>query len=135
MDRNLIYAQGWHEKWISPGMRLILLLAAAIGMACAAARPVSAESDFSALPDPTRPIAAGESDDVRVRGLTSIRITSRGRQAVIDGRTVTIGDTVAGGVIQDIRPDEVILKDGGRVSTLRLMPELKRNAPQRNTGR
>jgi len=135
MDRNLTYAQGWHEKWMSSSMRLILLFAAVVWMACASARPAAAESDISALPDPTRPITAGESDEVRVRGLTSIRITSRGRQAVIDGRTVTIGDTVAGGVIRDIRPDEVILKDGDRVSTLRLMPELKRNAPQRNTAK
>lgn len=116
-------------------MRLILLLIAVAWMACASAWPALAESDFSALPDPTRPITAGESDEVRVRGLTSIRITSRGRHAVIDGKTVSIGDTVAGGVIQDIRPDEVILKDGVRVSTLRLMPELKRNASQRNTGK
>jgi len=104
------------------------------GITCLPAREAWAETDLSALPDPTRPIAAGETDETRGRGLTSIRITSRGHYAVIDGRTVTVGDTVAGGVIQEIRPDEVILK-GTRVATLRLMPELKRNLPPRSSGK
>ena len=116
-------------------MRLTLLWTAAILTGLTVGRCVVAETDLSTLPDPTRPAAAGESVDVRPRGLTSIRISARERNAVIDGRTVSVGDTVGGGVVQDIRPDEVLIRRGDHVSALRLMPELKRNAPQGKTGK
>lgn len=94
-----------------------------------------AESDLSTLPDPTRPAAVGESEAVRSRGLTSIRISEHRRHAVIDGQTVSVGDAVSGGVVQDIRPDEVLIRRGDAVSALRLMPELKRNASKGNSGK
>ena len=95
----------------------------------------AAETDLSTLPDPTRPAAAGESEDVHPRGLTAIRITARQRYAVIDGQTVSVGDTAAGSVVQAIRPDKVLIRRGDQVSTLRLMPELKHKVPQGNTGK
>jgi len=110
-------------------MRLILLWTAAVLTGLTVGRWAVAETDLSTLPDPTRPAAVGESVDVRPRGLTSIRISAHQRHAVIDGRTVSVGDAVSGGVVQDIRPDEVLIRHGDRVSALRLMPELKRNAP------
>ena len=98
-------------------------------------RGVAAELDLSTLPDPTRPLSVGESEEVHSRGLTSIRITTRQRSAVIDGRSVSVGDTASGGVVQDIRPDEVQIKRRDGVTTLRLMPELKRQAPQGSTAK
>ena len=116
-------------------MRLILLWIAAASAGIAAAGPALAGADLATLPDPTRPAAAGASEDVRPRGLTAIRITAHGRSAVIDGKVVSVGDAIHGGVVQDIRPDEVLVRTGDRVSTLRLVPDLKRNAPQRNNGK
>jgi len=116
-------------------MRLTLLWIVVVWTGLTVGQWVAAETDLSTLPDPTRPAAVGESADVRPRGLTSIRITARQRTAVINGRTVTVGDTVSGGVVQDIRPDEILIRRGDSVSTLRLMPELKRNAPQGNSGK
>ena len=105
-------------------MRLnILLIAVVVGLVSGGR--VFAESDVSVLPDPTRPAGVGDMEGVRTRGLTEIRITAHGRSAVIDGRTVSIGDSVNGAVVRDIRPDEVILGRGGQLSTLRLMPQLK----------
>lgn len=116
-------------------MRLTLLRTAVLLTGLTLGQCVVAETDLSTLPDPTRPAAVGESADVRSRGLTSIRITVRHRNAVIDGKTVTVGDAASGGVVQDIRPDEVLIRRGDHVSALRLMPELKRTAPQGKTGK
>ena len=113
-------------------MRLTLLWIPVVWAGLTIGQWAIAETDLSTLPDPTRPVAVGESENVRNRGLTSIRINARQRTAVIDGRTVSVGDAVSGGVVQDIRPDEVLIRRGDKVSTLRLMPELKRNAPQGN---
>jgi MSHA biogenesis protein MshK len=105
-------------------MRLNLLLIAA-ALCLASGSRVSAESDLSVLPDPTRPAGVSDVESIRNRGLTEIRITPHNRSAVIDGRTVRIGDTVNGAVVSDIRPDEVVLKRGEQLSTMRLMPQLK----------
>lgn len=106
-------------------MRLnILLIAFSIGLLPGSR--VFAESGGSYLPDPTRPAGVGDMENVRTQGLTAIRITTVSRYAVIDGKTVSVGDVVDGGVVSDIRPEEVILKRGAQFSTLRLMPELKK---------
>lgn len=123
MDWYLAYA--WHNIWIPSAMRLnILLIAVAVSLVSGSR--VLAESEISALPDPTRPAGVGDMESVRTRGLTEIRITPHDRSAVIDGRTIRIGDTVNGAVVNDIRPDEVVLKRGEQLSTLRLMPQLKK---------
>lgn len=117
-------------------MRLTLLLwVTAVWTGLSVGQWAVAETDLSTLPDPTRPASVGEPEGVRSRGLTSIRITARQRFAVIDGRTVSVGDAISGGVVQDIRPEEVLIRRGDSVSALRLMPELKRNAPQGKTGK
>jgi hypothetical protein len=116
-------------------MRLTPMWIAVIWTGLAVGPWAVAETDLSLLPDPTRPATVGEAEGVRSSGLTSIRITARQRHAVIDGRTVSVGDAVRGGVVQDIRPEEVLIKRGDRVSALRLMPDLKRNVPQGKTGK
>jgi hypothetical protein len=106
---------------------IISIVAAWVGLAVC--QISGAATDISGLPDPTRPAAAGESEAVANRGLSAIRITPRQRFAVIDGRTVSVGDSVPGGVVQDIRQDEVTIKSGERVTRMRLVPSLKRATP------
>lgn len=79
-------------------------------------------SDLGDLPDPTRP--SGAATGGGASGLTSILVKPGRKQAVIHGRTVTIGDRVDDAVVVDIRPYEVILKRGGRESRMRLVPRL-----------
>jgi MSHA biogenesis protein MshK len=85
------------------------------------ALPVLA-ADLADLPDPTRP--SGGASVGGASGVTSILITPRRKQAVINGRTVAVGDRVGDAVVVDIQPYEVILNRGGRESRMRLVPRL-----------
>lgn len=135
MDRHLVHGLAQFLDIIRNMRTILLLMTAAAWAGFLSAGPVQAEADLSLLPDPTRPVGVGEMEGVRSRGLTAIRITSRDRRAVIDGRTVGVGDSVNGAVVRDIRPEEVILQNGDRVSTMRLSPEIKRNAQPRDAGK
>jgi hypothetical protein len=83
------------------------------------------------LPDPTRPanysvrLAASEelpqqfiNWDVR-----AIRTAESGRNAVVNGRLVKIGDEIDTARIVDITPDSVVLDYDRRQLVLRLLPE------------
>jgi hypothetical protein len=56
--------------------------------------------------------------------LQSTFISTSQRRAVISGKTYTVGDKFGGGVIADIQPYEVVLKQAGRETRLRLLPKL-----------
>lgn len=99
-----------------------LLRIPAVALALFAAVGVARASDLGDLPDPTHP--SGAATGGGVSGLTSILVKPGRKQAVIHGRTVTIGDRVDGAVVVDIRPYEVILKREGRESRMRLVPRL-----------
>lgn len=75
------------------------------------------------LPDPTRPRDAGATNGAPT-GVQSILISPRRKVAVVQGRSVTIGDRVGDAEVVDIRPYEVILRRAGRETSLRLVPRL-----------
>lgn len=81
-----------------------------------------------ALSDPTQPADYGApaSGGVARAGpvLQSTFVAPDRKRAVIDGRSVGVGDTVNGARVVDIRPYEVVLRQGGRETSLRLMPQL-----------
>lgn len=105
--------------------RVVTLLAAGFFAAGALAM------ESGDLPDPTNPGgpagAGGPSS-----GVQSILITPRGKQAVIHGRTVSVGDRVGDAVVVDILPYEVILNRGGHETRMRLVPRLEK---QKTEGR
>lgn len=94
----------------------------------AATISTAAADDFAGLVDPTQPMfgaaAAAAAQRSAGSGLQSTFISAGQRRAVINGRTYRTGDKYAGGVITDIQPYEVILKQAGRETRLRLMPKL-----------
>lgn len=76
------------------------------------------------LPDPTNPAGQMATRSAPVRGVQSILITPQRKQAVINGRSLAVGDRVNNAVIVDIQPYEVILKRGGVETRMRLVPRL-----------
>jgi hypothetical protein len=96
---------------------LLVVTGLMAGMAVAA--------DLGDLPDPTNP-AGGASAGTASSGVQSILISPRGKQAMIHGRTLGVGDRVGEAVIVDIQPFEVILKRGGRETRMRLVPRLEK---------
>jgi hypothetical protein len=85
------------------------------------------------LVDPTRPMGAVTSSSprgyTRPTGpvLQSTMVSAKRRIAVISGRRYTVGDKVGSAEIVEIRSYEVVLKRGGRISYLRLMPALTKD--------
>ena len=89
----------------------------------AAVSAAGAADPFANLPDPTRP-SGWQGGGGGSTGVQSILISPQRKVAVVNGRTVSIGDRVGDAVVVDIRPYEVILSRGGRESRLRLVPRL-----------
>lgn len=98
----------------------------AIGMGVVAV--TQASDALSGLPDPTRPsyvsVAAGAKAERTGPVLQSTFISVSQRRAVISGRSYKVGDKFGGGVITDIQPYEVVWKQAGRETRLRLLPRL-----------
>jgi len=94
----------------------------AVGIAVLFLAGLAVAGDLDGLPDPTRPPGAGPA----ASGVQSILISPRGKQAVVHGRTVGVGDRVGDAVIVDIQPYEVILHRGGNESRMRLVPRLEK---------
>lgn len=88
----------------------------------------------SALSDPTQPadyspsVAGGGVAVERPRGpvLQSTFVAPGRKRAVIDGKAVGVGDKVHDAHVVDIRSYEVVLRQGSRETSLRLMPQLIR---------
>jgi len=96
-----------------------------MGLGLASALPARAADVFDSLPDPTRPASAsGESAPSVVQGLVlqSVLIAPQRRLAVINGRTLAIGERFDGVTVIDIQPHEVVLKRASGELTLRLVP-------------
>lgn len=98
----------------------------AIGMTMAAS--AQASDGLSGLPDPTRPSYVRATAGARAQWsgpvLQSTFISVSQRRAVISGRSYHVGDKFSGGIITDIQPYEVLLKQAGRETRLRLLPRL-----------
>lgn len=58
--------------------------------------------------------------------LQSTLVSPQRRLAVISGKQVRVGDTVNGAVVTEISQFEVRLRQGGRETTLRLLPKLNK---------
>jgi hypothetical protein len=56
--------------------------------------------------------------------LQSTFVSASQRRAVINGRTYRVGDKFGGGMITDIQPYEVVVKQAKRETRLRLLPKL-----------
>jgi hypothetical protein len=95
-----------------------------LGVALAAAAETSV-----ALPDPTRPYAyatAIEVDtSVRTEGvqwrLNGIRIREGERSAILNGRVVKPGDSLAGARVLEIHPAEVVLEQDAQKIVVKLV--------------
>lgn len=88
---------------------------------------VSGRIHAEALPDPTRPPmeAGAAASEVRAPSgplLQSILISPHRKAAMIDGKTVLLGERFAGGVLVGIGEGEVTVRTGGELKTLRLFP-------------
>ena len=112
--------------------RLVLLTAVLLLPASASAQ---------ALADPTRPPDAAPAGSTGGSGaiaarvvpqLQSVLVASSGRRvAVIDGRTVRVGDKVGEASVDGIGETTVTLRRGKRLETIRLYPK----AAERNNAR
>lgn len=91
-----------------------------------------AENIPAGLADPTRPsfrngmTTLGSSHKPTGPLLQSTFVSSSQRRAVISGRSYNEGDKFGGGVITDIQPYEVVVKQGSRETRLRLFPRVKK---------
>jgi hypothetical protein len=88
-----------------------------------------ANDSLSGLVDPTQPPYSGTSGATAAPKSTgpmlqSTFISTSQRRAVISGKTYTVGEKFGGAVIEDIQPYEVVLKQAGRETRLRLLPKL-----------
>ncbi len=92
-----------------------------VGMALAA---VVSDADDDVLRDPTRPVTAVEvTTPARPAAryvVSAIFVGPDRRVAVVNGRTVGLGDRVGGARVVDIAPDRLILAVGGKTLTARL---------------
>jgi len=116
---------------ISMVRRSVVVGSALVLMAgLAAVSGVSRAGDLPAgLADPTRPSYIAESHAAGTaprRGpvLESTFVSASQRRALISGRSYAVGDNLGGAVITDIQPYEVVLRQAGRESRLRLLPRL-----------
>ena len=86
-----------------------------------------------AFSDPTQPVGS-VTTTARAAGpaapagpvLQSTLVSPQRRVAVISGKQVRVGDKVNGAVVTEISPYEVRMKQGGRETTLRLLPKLNK---------
>jgi hypothetical protein len=88
-----------------------------------------ANDSLAGLVDPTQPPYSGTSGGNAAPKSTgpmlqSTFISTSQRRAVISGKTYKVGDKFGGAVITDIQPYEVVLKQAGRETSLRLLPKL-----------
>jgi len=95
---------------------------------CSVGTPAFAEDALASLPDPTRPsfvqgdgaegVAAGQHGLV----LQSVLISPQRRLAVINGRTLSVGERIGNATVAAIWPHEVVIQRSSGEVTLRLVP-------------
>ncbi len=83
------------------------------------------------LRDPTQPPAEAVAVDVKPvahKGLTlqTVVISQQRRTAVISGRIMSVGDTIQGYRLVEIRESEALLRGSKGTRTLRLYPAMKK---------
>ena len=109
-------------------MNILLIAMAVVGLGAGLAPVYAAANDsLVGLPDPTRPSSAvGDGDGVAtgVHGLVlqSVLIAPQRRVAVINGKTLAVGERIGDVTVAAIRPHEVVVKRASGEFTLRLVP-------------
>ncbi len=92
-----------------------------------------AEDILSGLADPTQPAYGNAMTSGGVYAgiqkstgptLQSTFVSSSQRRAMISGKSYRVGDKFGGGEIAGIEPYEVVLKQAGRETRLRLLPKV-----------
>ena len=105
----------------------IAMAVAGLGVALAPAYAIANDS-LVGLPDPTRPSSAlgdgGDGVATGVHGLVlqSVLIAPQRRLAVINGKTLAVGERIGEATVVAIRPQDVVLKRPSGEFTLRLVP-------------
>ena len=89
------------------------------------------------LQDPTRPppgLYTGEGDSAQTGEpiLQSVFISPRHRSAIISGQAVVVGDKVGTAQVVAIRDQEVVLREGKDLQTLRLFPNLEKAGAEKS---
>jgi MSHA biogenesis protein MshK len=81
-----------------------------------------------ALSDPTRPPSAAspQESEAAPSRLQSVLISPTRKIAVIDGRTVRLGERVGDATLVAIAPSEVTLQRGAKYETLRMHPAVEK---------
>jgi len=97
-----------------------------------------ANDALAKLADPTQPVqfsGAGVAVAQKPMGpmLQSTFISASQRRAVISGKSYEVGGKLGGGVITDIQSYEVVLKQAGRETRLRLLPRLVKETSMTKT--
>lgn len=118
-----MFRRFWHGNCNTNDMKrlaAINIVLVALYMSAAHAADV-----WGNTPDPTRPVFARPGAAVGGLELQTTVISSGRKLAVIGGRTVQVGATIADFVVTDIRPYEVDLKSATGARTLRLLPLAK----------
>ena len=109
---------------------LLIITMAVVGLGATLAPACATANDsLVGLPDPTRPSSAlgdGGDDGVAtgVHGLVlqSVLIAPQRRLAVINGKTLAVGERIGEATVVAIRPQDVVLKRPSGEFTLRLVP-------------
>lgn len=102
--------------------RVFVLAAAVASIVAVQARAAEGLRDPTRPPGAAtaRPVTAGDPESDLV--LQSVLIAPERRSAIINGRLVIPGDSVAGYRVAGIAESEVVLASGGDLRTLRLFP-------------
>lgn len=84
-------------------------------------RPVWAQDAQESLRDPTRPLgfAAQKAAEARLE-LQAIFIRDNTKEAVINGKSVSVGESVSGAVVTKIDEKSVRYRKAGKTGTLKL---------------
>lgn len=104
-----------------------LFFVLSIGLGLASVLPARAADMFDSLPDPTRPSgwsSGGDRVATGVHGLVlqSVLIAPQRRLAVINGKTLAVGERIGDVTVTAIQPHEVVVKRASGELTLRLVP-------------
>lgn len=111
------------------GIDIVILLLVTSGIYTPVA--ISAES----LPDPTRPANYSEVTEVRTQlpkelinwNVRAIRSSETGRNAIVNGKLVKVGDEIDSATIIAITSNTVVLRHDSKQLVLRLIPaEIKK---------
>lgn len=98
--------------------------------------PLTGLAAESSLPDPTRPPASlltpvqgqasAPADPNAPATLQAIKISARGRSAVIDGKEIPLGGRFHGAEVVKITSAEVVLRKDRKNQTLKLYPDVEK---------